>query len=399
MELAAVGDILMHQDVKAAGALAPGGLQDLWSEVVPELRKADIAFANLETPIAPGTGRPGRPMVFNAPADLPGALKASGFTIVATANNHAFDQGPKGLQETLERLDQAGLVAVGSGADRARAEAPRILEVKGLRIAFLAFTDVFNVDLNARADRPWVRAMDPEEAARAVRAARAQADAVVVSVHWGAEYLHTPLARQRAVAKALAEAGADLVLGHHPHVLQPVEVLESGGHRTVVAYSLGNFISNQDRMYRADLFPVAGGDSRDGVLFRCRLVGLPNPDGTRSVRVENVLCEPLWTRNNWGDGKARQIRVVPLSAGILEAEADLDALRSAVPVDRARLLAGQEALRTLCLRRERAASILGAAFVVGGAPPYREASRPQAPPRPPAPPAPPQADAQPAVSQ
>jgi hypothetical protein len=372
VDLAAVGDILMHQDVKASASAAPGGLQDLWSEVAPELKKADIAFANLETPIAPTVGRPGRPMVFNAPADLPAALKASGFTILSTANNHAYDQGPKGLQETLDRLKAAGLTAIGSGTDKAQADTLRILEVKGLRIAFLAFTDVFNMNLNARVDKPWVRSMDPAEAARAVREARTQADAVVVSVHWGAEYVHTPLARQRAVAKALTEAGADLVLGHHPHVLQPVEVMESEGHRTVVAFSLGNFVSNQDRMYRADLFPVAGGDSRDGVLFRCRFVAMKRPDGTRSVRVENVLCEPLWTRNNWGQGKDRYIRVVPLTPSILAAESELDALRGAPSVDRPRLLAAQEALRTLYLRRERAASILGAAFVVGGAAPFQE---------------------------
>jgi poly-gamma-glutamate synthesis protein (capsule biosynthesis protein) len=366
VELAAVGDILMHEDVKVSGAQAPGGLEELWAEVTPELRKADIAFANLETPIAPATGRPGRPMQFNAPPDLPAALKASGFTILSTANNHAFDQGVRGVQETLDRLEKAGLAAIGTGPDRARAEAPRILEVKGLRIAFLGFTDIFNVNLDARADRPWVRSLDPVEAVRAVREARAEADAVVVSIHWGVEYLHTPLARQRKVARDLAEAGADLVLGHHPHVLQPVEVLEAGGRRTVVAYSLGNFISNQDRMYRADLFPVAGGDSRDGVLFRCRLVAVRKPDGTRGVRVENVRCEPLWTRNNWGEAGPRRIRVVPVTAGILEAEAELDALREAAPLDMPRILRAQEALRTLCLRRDRAASILGAPFVEGG---------------------------------
>lgn len=386
VELVAVGDILMHQDVKASASAAPGGLLDLWSEVAPELKKADIAFANLETPIAPTSGRPGRPMVFNAPAELPAALKASGFTLVSTANNHAYDQGPKGLQETLDRLKEAGLPAIGSGPDKAQADTPLILEVKGLRIAFLAFTDVFNMNLNARTDRPWVRSLDPAEAARAVREARMKADAVVVSVHWGAEYVHTPLARQRAVAQALTEAGADLILGHHPHVLQPVEVLEAAGRRTVVAFSLGNFVSNQDRMYRADLFPVAGGDSRDGVLFRCRLVAVKHPDGTQSVRVENVLCEPLWTRNNWGQGRERHIRVVPLTPSILAAESDLDTLRAAQPVDRTRLLAAQEALRTLYLRRERAASVLGAAFVVGGAAPFQPAPRPK--PRPAQPAAP-----------
>ncbi|BDU76972.1 CapA family protein [Mesoterricola sediminis] len=372
IELAAVGDVLMHQDVKASAAQAPGGLGDLWSEVTPRFRRADIAFANLETPVAPRTGRPGRPFQFNAPEDLPAALRASGIGVVAVANNHAFDQGPRGLTETLARLGAAGLVAVGAGATRAEAETPRFVEAKGLKVAFLAFTDIFNVDLNTRADRPWVRGIDPPAAAAAVRAARAQADAVVVSVHWGAEYLHAPLERQKRLAKALADAGADVILGHHPHVLQPVDVLASGDRRTVVAYSLGNFISNQDRMYRADLFPVAGGDSRDGALFSCRLVKLRYLDGTERVQVEEARCEPLWTLNNWREAAGRKtprlIRVVPATQRLLEAEAEVERLRAAVPPDRAALLAQQETVRTLMLRRARAEAILGAPFVTQGAP-------------------------------
>jgi poly-gamma-glutamate synthesis protein (capsule biosynthesis protein) len=243
--------------------------------------------------------------------------------------------------------------------------------VKGLRIAFLGFTDLFNNDLNTKADRPWVRGLDPAAAVAAVALARTQADAVVVSIHWGAEYMHTPLARQKDLARMLAAAGADLILGHHPHVLQPVEILETGGRRTVVAYSLGNFISNQDRVYRADLFPVAGGDSRDGVLFQCRFVKLKLVDGTEAVRVENVLCEPLWTLNNWrearaGRTKVREIRVVPLTATLVEAEAALDRLMAAEAPDKGRILEQQEHLRTLYLRRARAGEILGAGFVSGG---------------------------------
>jgi poly-gamma-glutamate synthesis protein (capsule biosynthesis protein) len=95
-----------------------------------------------------------------------------------------------------------------------------------------------------------------------VREARRQADVVVVSIHWGNEYQHVPTKRQRDIARTLVDAGCDVILGHHPHVLQSAEILESAGRKAFVAYSLGNFISNQDRMYRADLFPVAGGDNR-----------------------------------------------------------------------------------------------------------------------------------------
>lgn len=363
VELVAVGDILMHQDVKTA-ALAAGGPAGLWAEVIPLLRRADVAFANLETPVAPRTGQPGRPFQFNAPEDLPGALRASGFTVLSTANNHAFDQGHKGLAETLERLEAAGLLAVGSGPTRAQAEQPRILAVKGLRIAFLGFTDIFNANLDGSKDRPWVRPMDPAAAAAAVRAARAQADAVVVSIHWGAEYQHAPLARQRAIATQLAEAGADLILGHHPHVLQPVTRLG----RTVVAYSMGNFIANQDRIYRPGQDPAPAGDSRDGVAVRCRLVQRRQADGALRVEVEDVACEPLWTENNWremraGKAKVRSIRVVPVNAALAQAERDLRALRAADPVDRPVVAALEARMRTLEVRRQRVREVLGQEFI------------------------------------
>jgi poly-gamma-glutamate synthesis protein (capsule biosynthesis protein) len=361
----------MHLDVKTSATQSRDGLRSLWADVEPLLGEADLAFANLETPVAPATGRPGAPFQFNAPPDLPAALRASGFTVLATANNHAYDQGSRGLTETLERLKAASLVTVGSGATRAEAEAPRTVVVQGLKVAFLAFTDVFNANLNNKADRPWVRGLDLPAAVAAVREARTRADAVVVSLHWGAEYLHDPLGRQRQAAAQLAEAGADLILGHHPHVLQPVTVLENGPRKTVVAYSLGNFVSNQDRMYQADLFPVAGGDSRDGVAFRCRLVKLRWPGGEERVVVEDVACEPLWTENNWrafraGKAKARAIRVLRVNAAIRAALEELDGMREQVPApDRKLLLERQEQLRTLMLRRQRAAEILGAEFVAG----------------------------------
>jgi len=316
-------------------------------------------------------GRPGRPFVFNAPAELPEALRSSGFSVLSTANNHAFDQGGPGVRETLERLEAQGLTAVGSGTDRAGAEAPRILVRNGLRVAFLAFTDLFNQDLDRSPDEPWVRRLDPATAPGAVRAARAQADAVVVSLHWGTEYSHVPGKRQRGLVRSLVEAGADVILGHHPHVLQPVEVVESGARRALVAYSLGNFISNQDRMYRADRFPPAGGDNRDGVLLQCRLVCRRNPDGTVGTVVEDVRCEPLWTDNNWGDIRAgrtrtRVVRVLRVKDELRRVREELGGLLSAPGDDPARAaLVGERQLacRTLVLRQERCAAILGAGFV------------------------------------
>lgn len=369
LRLVAVGDILMHQDVKTSAERAGQGFPALWADLVPLFQGADLAFGNLETPVAPTTGRPGVPFQFNAPAILPSALRASGFTVLSTANNHAFDQGPKGVRETLDRLRAERLVAVGSGEDRARAEALQVLERQGLKVAFLGFTDIFNVDLNRRADAPWVRPMDLEPALAAVREARSRADLVVVSVHWGNEYQRQPTKRQRDIAKRLVEAGCDLVLGHHPHVLQPAELIETGGRKALVAYSLGNFISNQDRMYRADLFPVAGGDSRDGAALQAVFEPRQDLDGRMRVALVEASFEPLWTENNWGAPAAkREIRVIRVAAAEARVRAEVEAL--SVPQEgpetqarRAALLEKQEYLRTLILRRRRIAETLGEAFV------------------------------------
>lgn len=373
IRLVAVGDILMHQDVKAAAERAPQGFPSLWADLVPLFQGADLAFGNLETPIAPTTGRPGIPFQFNAPASLPAALRASGFTILSTANNHGFDQGPKGVRETLARLRAEALVAVGSGEDRSRAEALHVIERQGLKVAFLGFTDLFNMDLNRRATEPWVRPLDLEPALAAVREARGKADLVVVSVHWGNEYQRQPTKRQRDIARQLVEAGCDLLLGHHPHVLQPAELMEVDGRKALVAYSLGNFISNQDRMYRADLFPVAGGDSRDGAALVAVFERRRQADGQERVMLAEAAFEPLWTENNWGAPTAkREIRVIRVAAAEARVRAELDRLSDPaegpkeVPdgaLRRKAILGKQEYLRTLILRRRRIAETLGEAFV------------------------------------
>ena len=304
----------MHYDVKKV-ARNNGGFEPLWSEMKPLFQSADLVFGNLETPVAPLIGKPGLPYVFNAPAELPQDLKRSGFTILSTANNHAYDQGAKGLLETQTRLEVDGLVSIGSGRDHTRSMAPRILESHGIRIAFLAWTDLLNLSFNREGQGPWVNQLDEAEACEIVRAARQQADAVVVSLHWGNEDQHVPTQRQREVAAKLFEAGADVILGHHPHVLQPLEVLEQDGRRVAVAYSLGNFISNQNRTYDAARMPLTQGDERDGAAVSATFIR----EASGRVVLEKIGYTPIWTENNWrevntGEANQRDIRVVRLDA-------------------------------------------------------------------------------------
>ena len=352
LKLVAVGDLIPHQDVQRA-ALQAGGWAPLWEDLTPLLREADLGFVNLETPVAPGSGRPGVPFVFNAPAELPGALKATGFTVLSCANNHAYDQGRRGLGETLARLEQSGLVPLGAGPAPEAAMAPRILERKGFRVAFLAFTDLLN-GLPARRQGDPLVARLGADALGAVASARSTAHAVVVSVHWGNEYERQPSRRQRDCAARLVAAGADLVLGHHPHVLQPVEEVEAGGRKGIVAFSLGNFLSNQDRFWCADRAPVPEGDNRDGVALVATFRACPRSGGKGSLRLEDVVLEPLWTENNALERQAGRsartvVRVLRLNAALQQAQDVLPASR--------------ERLRAFLLRRERIRQVTGARFI------------------------------------
>lgn len=306
----AVGDVLMHQDVKHSAQKSDGGFLSLWQDLLPRFSSADLVLGNLETPIAPVSGAPGRPFVFNAPAELPQALRMSGFSILATANNHGFDQGHLGLRETLARLRAEGLFSLGSGLDRKEAEAPLLLECRGLRFAFLGRTDIFNADLNQDEARPWIAALDLERLESQVRSLRAQVDALILSVHWGNEYQLRPSARQKACAERLVAAGVDLIVGHHPHVLQPLVWIEAGGRRGAVAYSLGNFVSNQDRHYRWTEDPPQLGDNRDGGLLEAVFSREPGA----AVCLESVRVHPLWT-DNQPVAEGRRIRTLSLETG------------------------------------------------------------------------------------
>lgn len=148
--------------------------------------------------------------------------------VLATANNHGYDQGPKGVTETLAHLEASGLVSVGSGPDQAQAEAPKILVRRGIRIAFLGCTDIFNNNLNREGKGPWIAELGDRTIA-AVRAARLQADVVTVSVHWGAHHQHQPSARQREMAQKLFESGAIRSWGITPMCCSPWNAVPATG--------------------------------------------------------------------------------------------------------------------------------------------------------------------------
>lgn len=342
--IAAVGDTMMHgmvqrsaedADVVVEGASTNhGGYDVLWASVVPRLAQADLAFTNLETPVAPKTGTGTRSMVFNAPPVVVDSLIAAGFDVVSAANNHSYDQGRKGLVETIDQYAaRPGLTMIGAGATCADAGKARIVTANEIPIAWIGSTGLYNNDLNAKPEEACVATMDAAKVLAEAAAARAQgAELVIVSVHWGVEYQTAPEAAHVELAHALVEGGVDVILGHHPHVLQPIEVIEAADGRTgLVVYSMGNFVSNQSAWYRPGLHGVAAGNPRDGLMVRFRVVRKAYGRGKDPVvRTELADLEaiPLWTTNNTHTRRGQEdvlIRVVATGDRIAELEAALAA--------------------------------------------------------------------------
>jgi poly-gamma-glutamate synthesis protein (capsule biosynthesis protein) len=205
------------------------------------LGRADLAMVNLESAVTTrGTPEPKR-FHFRAPPAAYAAVKAAGVDVVSLANNHALDYGRVGLADTLAHAKTAGMPVVGAGRNAAEAYRAWITTVKGVRIAVVGMSQIAELSgpWAARPDRSGIAyAFDAARATAAVRAARAQADIVVVYLHWGQEYHECPTAPMRALAKRMADAGAAIVVGTHAHVLLGDGWLG----RTFVAYGLSNFL-------------------------------------------------------------------------------------------------------------------------------------------------------------
>ena len=208
------------------------------------LRGADLAMVNLETAVTTrGTPVPGKRYTFRAPRTAFQALRASGVDVATMANNHALDYGHVGLRDSLAAIRTSRFPAVGIGRNAARAYAPWRTTVKGNRVAVIGATQVIDDNLvkawTAAAHRPGLAsAKTAGRLVRAVRSARKGSDVVIVYLHWGREYHPCPLARQRALARRLAKAGADIIVGGHAHT--PLGAGRLGG--SYVDYGFGNLV-------------------------------------------------------------------------------------------------------------------------------------------------------------
>ncbi len=231
----AVGDVMLGDDDLTLGfgigsAIVRRGPGVVFEQVSSQLSQADIVFGNLEAPIsADSVAKVKRPIL--APVDALESLKHAGFNVLNLANNHILEHGSERMMATYQALESRGIMAIGVGATKEESRRARIKEICGLKLAFLSYCLV--------KDKTAFLSVDgTDEISEDVREARKAGNIVVVSLHWGTEYEGIPSAAQRVLAHQVIDAGAHLIVGHHPHVLQGVEKYHGG----LIAYSLGNFV-------------------------------------------------------------------------------------------------------------------------------------------------------------
>ena len=305
--ITATGDIIPHGAVKKTGIINLSGEKQepsfkyITRQVKTIILDSDIAFANLETPYKPdkqeNTYR-SIPYKFNIPLAMLKEMKNTGFNIFSIANNHLYDQGIKGIVSTVEILKKLGLKFVGAGRNYNEATKPIIIQRKGFKIGFLAFTTWINNDKNSyiptdktkqNKNAPYLNRYYDDIATRSIKDLKKKVDFVIVSMHWGHEYHKSPSYEQKRKAKIMIKAGADLILGHHPHVLQPI-VYKKG---SWIVYSMGNFISNQFFEVK-NRHSKSKDSNREGIIYEINLI---KKNG--KTEIKEIILHPLYLKREF----------------------------------------------------------------------------------------------------
>ena len=249
--IGAIGDILIHTRVyEDARTEDSYDFKRMLAPVKKMLEEPDFTIANQES-LAGGSklGLSGYP-AFNSPYEITDALVDAGIDLVTLANNHSLDKGEKGIQSSLAYYDKIGMPYVGMHKDELDASTERILSIQGIKVGFLSYTYGTNGIQVPDGKDYLVNYLEDKKIISDLKNMRDKADIILVNAHWGNEYERTPSEEQRRLAKLMAENGADVIIGHHPHVLQPIEWLKHDNGETLVVYSLGNFLSGQVRDYK-----------------------------------------------------------------------------------------------------------------------------------------------------
>lgn len=311
-KLVAVGDIMMHGSQIKSGynsSTKTYNFDSFFTEVKEIISQGDWAIGNLETTLAgPETGYTGYPL-FNAPDTLADAIKNAGFNILTTANNHSLDRRESGLLKTLENVRSRGLEPVGTAASFEESEEILVVEKNEISMAIFAYTYGTNGIPIPKGKDYLVSLIDEAKIIQDIQAARQLGvDLVTVALHFGDEYQRQPNQQQKTLVKNLVNAGADIILGSHPHVVQPYELFEitddSGQTRQAIAiYSMGNFISNQRGNYR-DI----------GVIFQ---VNIRKSFPEETVEFTEIKAIPTWVHRYSANNKYN-FRILPIEKTITE---------------------------------------------------------------------------------
>ncbi|MDD4988886.1 MAG: CapA family protein [Candidatus Pacebacteria bacterium] len=241
VEIDAVGDIMLSRTV--AKRMRQNGDDYPFRNIKDEMASADVAVANLENPITAGREIQNGEMVLRANPGAELTLKDAGFSLVSLGNNHSMNFGEKGILDTMRFLSNAGILFAGAGANSIDATAPVFVEKSGIKFAFLSYVDssFTPASYEATSLKPGVAFMNIPEMEVAVREAKLQADFVIILMHAGLEYSASTTKAQREFAHAAIDAGAEMIIGAHPHVVEPLEKYNG----KYIFYSLGNFIFDQ----------------------------------------------------------------------------------------------------------------------------------------------------------
>jgi len=318
------GDILLHRGPIDAANIGSNiyDFRPFLRDIKPFI-DGDLSIVNMETPVdVLGGNRDITTFpLFNAPFEILEALQYAGFNHLIAANNHSFDRGFDGLVATVQNFERVGLDFTGMYVDADAFHVPTILDVNGIQVGIIAYTDSVNgleslvpsamLPYAVRRFRSHVMDDVPAMGEDIANLRRAGAEVVIISLHWGAEYVDAPTEMQRQIARGLSDLGADVVMGNHAHVIQPIEWHErDDGGRSLIIYSLGNFLADQTRLNP----PIAR--TQFGKLVSLQVIR--EPDGTIRLGVCEVL-PTLCMRDTSGNtlGIVNGISVLPVIDGEL----------------------------------------------------------------------------------
>ena len=313
VEIVAFGDFMLHRPQLRAAQTGEGyDFKPIFRYLTPYIQEVDIAMINLETTLTDGSNGYTTYPVFSSPKEVARDFKELGFDIISTANNHGYDKLGPGVESTYNYLKEAGLDIMGTQVEDAP---PLIKEVNGMKLVFICYSYGLNGfdDILKNSKKPFaVSIFSEEKAENDIRYLKENGvDAIICFIHWGEEYRKEPTDLQKAQARFLADQGVALILGSHPHVPEGVDNLVTESGKTFVAYSMGNFVSNQRREY------MNRSDVETGQMVCASIV-----KDEKGTRVESF--EPLATYVDKYSAGGLHFEVIPVR----------EALSGEIPVER-----------------------------------------------------------------